>query len=116
MTIEENFNPSPVSVTMPTMMPAAAQVVAALSTPIEPSAIAAVSFFDDGTASWPAGVRPIIASTAITAKISSGNQDVNADAKAEDPIDGIMNNPAAMKPITNRGSSSLRGPSVVSGV
>ena len=36
--------------TTPTMMPAAAQVVAAPSTPIEPSAIAAVSFFDEGTA------------------------------------------------------------------
>jgi hypothetical protein len=49
MTMAENFRPRPVSVTMPTMIPAAAHVVAALRTPIEPSAIAAVSFFDDGT-------------------------------------------------------------------
>ena len=72
MTMEENFSPRPVSVTMPTMMPAAAQVVAALSTPIEPSAIAAVSFFDDGTACWPAAVRPRMASTAISSRISIG--------------------------------------------
>src|SRR3972149_3348554 len=44
MTIEENFSPSPVSVTTPTMMPAVAQVVAAVSTLIEPSAIARTSF------------------------------------------------------------------------
>ena len=42
-TIDENFNPSPVSVTTPTMMPADAQVVAALSAPMEPSASARLS-------------------------------------------------------------------------
>ena len=36
--MDENFSPRPVSVTTPTMMPAEAQVVAAVSTPIEPSA------------------------------------------------------------------------------
>ncbi len=72
MTMAENFSPRPVSVTMPTMMPAAAQVVAALSTPIEPSAMAAVSFFDDGTTCWPAAVRPTMASTAIDSRISIG--------------------------------------------
>ena len=44
--MEENFSPSPVSVTTPTMMPAEAQVVAALSTPVEPSASARTSRFD----------------------------------------------------------------------
>ena len=43
--MEENFRPSPVSVTTPTTMPAQAQVVAALSAPIEPSASARTSLF-----------------------------------------------------------------------
>ena len=45
MTIAENFRPSPVSVTTPTMMPAVAQVVAAVSTLVEPSESARTSFF-----------------------------------------------------------------------
>ena len=43
MTIDENFRPRPVSVTTPTTMPAQAQVVAAFSAPIEPSASAFTS-------------------------------------------------------------------------
>ena len=43
MTIDENLRPRPVSVTMPTTMPAQAQVVAAFSAPIEPSASAFTS-------------------------------------------------------------------------
>ena len=38
--MEENFRPSPVSVTTPTMMPAEAQVAATLSTPVVPASIA----------------------------------------------------------------------------
>ena len=45
MTMDENLSPSPVNVTTPTTMPAQAQVVAALSAPIEPSASAFTSFF-----------------------------------------------------------------------
>src|SRR4029079_7816883 len=78
ITIEENFRPRPVSVTMPTMMPAAAHVVAALSTPIEPSAIAAVSFLDDGTHCCPLGVRPMKASTPIRTKIDRAKYDSNS--------------------------------------
>ena len=37
MTMSANFWPSPVNVTTPTMMPAVAQVVAAVSTLVEPS-------------------------------------------------------------------------------
>ena len=36
-TIELNFSPSPVSVTTPTISPAAAHVAATLSTPTEPA-------------------------------------------------------------------------------
>src|SRR5262249_36385781 len=64
--------PRPVSVTIPTMIPAAAQVVAALSTPIDPSAMAAVSFWDDGANCRPAAVRPRTARTAITSRINIG--------------------------------------------
>src|ERR1700687_1478630 len=38
--MEENLRPSPVSVTTPTMIPAAAQVEATLSTPVVPASIA----------------------------------------------------------------------------
>ncbi len=42
--MELNFSPRPVSVTTPTMMPAAAQVAATFSMPTEPSRIAVMSF------------------------------------------------------------------------
>src|SRR4051812_38749241 len=38
--MDENLRPSPVSVTTPTMMPAAAQVAATVSTPVVPASIA----------------------------------------------------------------------------
>src|SRR5438105_3986752 len=41
--IEENLRPRPVSVTTPTMMPAAAQVAATFSTPVVPARIAEAS-------------------------------------------------------------------------
>ena len=43
MTMELNFRPSPVSVTTPTMMPAAAQVTPTLSIPTVPSRSACTS-------------------------------------------------------------------------
>ncbi len=63
MTIVENFSPSPVSVTTPTMMPAEAQVVAALSALIEPSASARTSFFGYSDVSR---VRKLIAKARMT--------------------------------------------------
>ena len=42
MTIELNFSPSPVSVTVPTMSPAPAHVAAMARTPVEPAAKALV--------------------------------------------------------------------------
>src|SRR5881394_703417 len=44
-TIDENLRPSPVSVTTPTMIPAAAHVAATLSTPVVPASIAAMNRF-----------------------------------------------------------------------
>ena len=58
MTIELNFRPSPVSVTMPTMMPAAAQVTPTLSMPAVPSRSASASRESRRFAHSAAGRRP----------------------------------------------------------
>src|SRR5476649_2057440 len=47
--MELNFSPKPVSVTTPTMMPAAAQVAATFSTPMEPPSMALMKRFDSST-------------------------------------------------------------------
>src|SRR2546426_4660573 len=56
MMIELNLRPRPVSVTTPTMMPAPAQVVATLSTPVEPASSALKNF--DPKIPFTRGSRP----------------------------------------------------------
>jgi hypothetical protein len=63
--IELNFNPRPVRVTTPTIIPAAAQVAATLKTPIEPPLNALINFL---------GVRAVSFLMKLTAKVITVDQ------------------------------------------